>query len=128
MTLSTTRDVPEEVAALLLEFSQDDGPVTLTYRGKAIASILPREGPAPSRHSETLFTETERLFRLGHWEWDEIEDRCIYCSPEFARLHGTTVDGFLEQSRTGGREFTLPRRLRRNAPATEPSATAQEGV
>lgn len=41
------------------------------------------------------FDRAERVAQLGHWEWDEIEDRCTYCSDELARMHGTSVAEFL---------------------------------
>ena len=44
-----------------------------------------------------LFEHTERLAHLGHFEWDELADRCSYCSKELARLHGLTVEEYLEQ-------------------------------
>ena len=50
------------------------------------------------RKTQSLFEETERLARLGHWEWDEIEDRCTYCSEELARLHGVTVEDYLARA------------------------------
>jgi PAS domain S-box-containing protein len=46
------------------------------------------------RRIEALYKETERLAGLGHWEWDEIDDSCSYCSEELARLHGLSVEGF----------------------------------
>ncbi len=42
-----------------------------------------------------LFSQTEALANIGHWEWDEVSDTCIYCSEELARLHGVTVDDFV---------------------------------
>ena len=47
--------------------------------------------------TQDLFEHTERLARLGHFEWDELADRCSYCSKELARLHGLTVAQYLEQ-------------------------------
>ena len=31
------------------------------------------------RESEARFVQAARLANLGHWVWDEIEDKCIYC-------------------------------------------------
>ncbi|MCP4327058.1 MAG: PAS domain S-box protein [Alphaproteobacteria bacterium] len=47
------------------------------------------------KESETRFVQAARLANLGHWAWDEIEDRCTYCSEELARIHGFTVDEYL---------------------------------
>jgi PAS domain S-box-containing protein len=47
------------------------------------------------KESETRFMQAARLANLGHWAWDEIEDRCTYCSEELARIHGVTVETYL---------------------------------
>ena len=53
------------------------------------------------RISEELEKSEERLrlatelAGLGHWVWDAVEDRCIYCSEEHARIHGVTVDEYM---------------------------------
>ena len=48
--------------------------------------------------TQDLFEHTERLARLGHFEWDELADRCSYCSEELAQLHGLTVEEYLALS------------------------------
>ncbi len=52
------------------------------------------------RESERQLVEAQRIARLGHWVWDEIEDRQLYCSEEGNRLfgvpHGTTCPSFDE--------------------------------
>ena len=48
--------------------------------------------------SAALLEETERLAQLGYWEWDEVADECLYCSPELARLHGVTAERYLKES------------------------------
>ena len=45
--------------------------------------------------SEARFLEAARMANLGHWAWDEIEDRGTYCSEELAKIHGITVDEYL---------------------------------
>jgi len=47
------------------------------------------------KESETRFDQAARMANLGHWAWDEIEDRCAYCSDELAHIHGVTVDDYL---------------------------------
>ena len=47
------------------------------------------------QESETRFMQAAQLASLGHWGWDEIEDKCTYCSDELARIHGFTVEGYL---------------------------------
>lgn len=52
------------------------------------------------KKSHALFGETEELAKLGHFEWDEKQDCCVYCSVEYARLHGTTPAGYMEMVKT----------------------------
>jgi PAS domain S-box-containing protein len=33
--------------------------------------------------------------KLGYFIWDLIEDRCVYCSEEYARIHGMSVDEYM---------------------------------
>lgn len=42
--------------------------------------------------------DAARLAKLGFWIWDEIEDRCIYCSEELANIHGITVSEYLDRA------------------------------
>ena len=50
------------------------------------------------KEGEALFNAGARIATLGHWAWDEVEDRCVYCSEEHARIHGVTVDEYLAAS------------------------------
>ncbi len=47
-----------------------------------------------------LFERAVKLANLGHWVWDEVNDRCIYCSEELARIHGITVDEYLRRTQS----------------------------
>ena len=47
------------------------------------------------RQNQALFNQAARLASLGHWEWNEVEDRYTYCSDELARIHGVTIDEFV---------------------------------
>jgi diguanylate cyclase (GGDEF)-like protein/PAS domain S-box-containing protein len=38
-----------------------------------------------------LFNHSEQILNVGYWEWDEIADRYISCSEQFAKLHDMTV-------------------------------------
>ncbi len=58
--------------------------------------ITDRKGAEQAlRDSETRFRQATRLASLGHWAWDEIEDRCTYCSQELARIHGVSVEDYI---------------------------------
>ena len=47
------------------------------------------------RESEARFVQATRLANLGHWAWDEVADRCTYCSEELARIHGVTAEQYV---------------------------------
>jgi diguanylate cyclase (GGDEF)-like protein/PAS domain S-box-containing protein len=38
-----------------------------------------------------LFNHSEQILDVGYWEWDEIADRYISCSEQFASIHDMTV-------------------------------------
>lgn len=40
------------------------------------------------QRSEDQYRQAAVLANLGHWIWDEVEDKMVYCSDEFARIYG----------------------------------------
>lgn len=48
--------------------------------------------------SEQRYRGALKVARLGHWIWDETEQKCSYCSPELAEIYGVTVEEYLEKS------------------------------
>jgi PAS domain S-box-containing protein len=46
--------------------------------------------------SNDLFRQTEQFSKVGHWEWDEIADRYITCSEQYANFFGITVKQVIE--------------------------------
>jgi len=58
-----------------------------------------RSGDSGSlREARNLFEKTEQLARLGYWEWDEIEDRCVFCSLGLAEIAGITPEEYLARA------------------------------
>ena len=62
--------------------------------GFAIATVDVSE----ARHAEFALRESEarlkqavRMANLGHWVWDDIEDRCLYFSEEIAHIEGVPM-------------------------------------
>lgn len=49
------------------------------------------------RESEEKLRQAASMARLGYWIWDEVEDRCLYCSPECAEIHGMTPEQYVER-------------------------------
>ncbi len=49
------------------------------------------------RESEERLRLATQIARLGYWIWDEVEDRCLYCSPDCAAIHGITPEQYVAQ-------------------------------
>ncbi len=76
------------------------------YLVSAIQDISIQKAQAQSLlDSEARYRRAAKLARTGHWVWDHIEDRCVYCSPEMAALFGVSDDEFL--SRASSRDAYL---------------------
>ena len=60
--------------------------------------------------SEERLRQACRLVGLGHYVWDSIDDRCLVCSDEQARIHGTSPNAYIAQSAgiAGSHPFTHP--------------------
>ena len=51
--------------------------------------VTERKQRERERHDrETLLTHAVELASLGHWIWDEVEDRYVTCSEQMAHIHG----------------------------------------
>ncbi len=48
-----------------------------------------------AREGEDRLRLAVELAGLGTYVWDSIEDKCLYCSPEHASIHGTTVKDYI---------------------------------
>ncbi len=57
-----------------------------------------RQAEAALRASERRYRRAARLTSMGHWVWDEVEDKCGYCSAELAEVYGVSVEEFLRRS------------------------------
>ena len=95
---------------LLKQVRDGQGPILIERRGKPLAALTSiddlagvpdqNDGVEESDHpeAEALFEQAEALAKLGHWKWDEIEDRCTYCSKGLANLIGVTVAEYLDRT------------------------------
>ncbi|MEO1191163.1 MAG: ATP-binding protein [Pseudomonadota bacterium] len=69
-----------------------------------LAYSLEQEAAARRRVEEDLrsqivrFNAASQSAKLGYYIWDVVNDRCLYCSEEYARLYGYTVDEYLALS------------------------------
>ncbi len=61
------------------------------------------------RESEALLAQAAQMANLGHWVWDEIEDRCVYCSEPLARSAGSrsrSISNATPPSKISSSKFT----------------------
>jgi PAS domain S-box-containing protein len=56
-----------------------------------------KQAEAAVRESEDLLRQAARMAHLGHWIWDELAGRYIYCSEETAEIFGYSLEEFLEK-------------------------------
>ena len=47
---------------------------------------------------QLMFEQAETLGHIGHWEWDELEDKLVYASPEYAKIFHKSVKQILADS------------------------------
>ena len=59
------------------------------------------------RRSEDRLQQAVELAGLGHWIWDTIGNRCLFCSEEHARLYGLTPDQYRKRASGLGGSFFL---------------------
>jgi len=44
---------------------------------------------------ETVHQQAEMLADIGIWEWDEVDDKMLWCSEQHARIHGVSHDEYM---------------------------------
>ncbi|MDH3742725.1 MAG: methyl-accepting chemotaxis protein, partial [Hyphomicrobiales bacterium] len=66
---------------------------------KQLSGEAEQHGPVEAKayESEQLLKQAARMAQLGHWVWDDINDRYLYCSEEVASLYGYSVDEYMER-------------------------------
>jgi PAS domain S-box-containing protein len=77
---------------------------------------------------EHLWSRAAALASRGHWIWDDVTDRCLFCSEELARIHEMTVAEYMELLGAQGRVYDLihPEDRERYRVASNVSAQAGE--
>lgn len=48
--------------------------------------------------SEKYLRQATELAGLGYCIWDSVADRCLYCSEDYARIHGTSIEGYVARA------------------------------
>jgi PAS domain S-box-containing protein len=81
------------------------------------------------RESIVLFSRSEQIGNMGHWEWDEIKYRYITCSEQFANIHDMTVEQMMEKitSDDEDREFVCKEDRERYIQVVDAACESKQG-
>lgn len=88
----TLRDLFDTICTRVAE---TNAPVRIQLDEGRMVCLMPEQrggAPEPSTHSAAPYYPT-----MGHWEWDEIEDKCLHCSPELASMVGLPADEYVRR-------------------------------
>jgi PAS domain S-box-containing protein len=70
-----------------------DAAGTLVRSTRTIQDITERkQAKALLREKDEQLEQAVKMAHLGHYVWDETADRLISCSPEYAAIHGLTIE------------------------------------
>ncbi len=58
-----------------------------------------------SRQTTEMFRQAKNLANIGHWMWDEVNDRCLDCSDETLRIRDVSREEYM--SHTSAQESDL---------------------
>lgn len=59
------------------------------------------------RESENRSAQAAEIARLGHYVWDTVNDKCLYCSDTHAAFHGVTAQEYMETASAIDGSFAL---------------------
>jgi PAS domain S-box-containing protein len=78
-----------------VRYIKEIGEPVLDERGRRVRTsgmvhdvTVEREAGFELEESTARLRRAAQLARLGHWAWDDLENRAIYCSDELARIFG----------------------------------------
>lgn len=59
------------------------------------------------RASESRLQQASQLAKIGYCVWDSVADRCVYCSDEYASIHGLTPSEYIARASAIDGSFSL---------------------
>ena len=88
-------------------FFEDDADKPYESRGTILDVTEQKLIQQALEESEQLLKHAARMASLGHFVWDDVEDRCIYASEEYTRILGLTLDQVFTQYNTLVKDLEL---------------------
>ncbi len=67
----------------------------VSFRGTTQDITERHERNEELRRQGIMAQQAGKIIGLGHWIWDEVEDRCIYCSEEAPGMYGVSMEEFM---------------------------------
>ncbi len=77
---------------LTIKFPVFDDDNTVSGLGAVVTDITEQ------RESQQMLSQAARIAHLGHWRYDELEEKFVTVSQELADIYGCSVDEFLSHS------------------------------
>ncbi|MBC8269069.1 MAG: PAS domain S-box protein, partial [Rhodospirillaceae bacterium] len=99
--------IAEALSLGVAQYLQKDNPGVYLELVPSIIEHLVRQSRIgqENRKSNQILLETERklkqateLTHVGYWVWDEIADKAVSCSEEYAKIHDVSVEEFVSNS------------------------------
>ena len=87
------------------DFDPDDTPLISSGTVQDVTELKTAE--LALRESEDRLMRATEMTGLGYFVWDLVENRCVYCSKEYARIHGMTVDEYMRNCASADRDILL---------------------
>jgi len=98
----------ERHVALVTRFPIRDAAGTITGIGAVAWDISERKRAEEQlRSSEARLSQASRLAKVGYYVWDAVQDRCLFCSEQHARIHGLTPEAYSERAAELNGTYTL---------------------
>jgi PAS domain S-box-containing protein len=84
------------IRARIKIISRDENGVPLRLVGTHTDITAEKLAKEELHKSHTLYNQAEQMGKLGHWEWDELTDRFIACSEQYANIFDMTIEQMLK--------------------------------
>ncbi len=98
---------PTQIISVIQEVTQQKLAEEALLEAHDLLEQRVKERTIELRESEKLFKQAAEIASLGHFEWDELADLCLFASDEYARILGLTIGDVLTQYNTHAKDIML---------------------